>query len=433
MCFSLPILVVALLCPSTVALGYRGCATSDPNEEQQAKSKIMVDAFIAGGGINKSRRGVVEIETYWHTIHTSGGEGELSKGAINDSIQVINNAFAPYFKFVLRKSIKNTNANYWGMNDLRQNQYDMKKELRLGSCAALNIYSSYLTNDLLGWATYPGFCKNDQIYDGVVIGYGTVPGGSLAPYNEGHTLTHEVGHWLGLYHTFEGGCNDGEGDQVDDTPAVRYPNFGCPRGIDSCPFDNQGPDLVDNFMDYANDACMDSFTTGQYTRMQAEWYAYRHVEPPRTDTPTASPTADPDVCPAKNERQCLKNGCVWNKKEKECKVCASVAGDDGKRCVRRGCASSDLGDGTCRSCTDNTNSRKCSIKGCAWENGSCSSCRSRFGIKACAKANCVFRNNVCRSCTEIQAKAQCRRLNCNWRNKKGCTAPTDPVFPYYQS
>jgi len=174
------ILIVALLIRSADS-HVRTCATLDPDAEEKEQANVVMRTFIAGGR-SQVKREVVEIETYWHTIHTSGGEGELSKGAINDSIQVINNAFAPYFKFVLRKSTKSTNANYWGLDGgLSQNQYYMKKELRRGSCAALNIYSSYLTNDLLGWATYPGFCKNDQIYDGVVIGYGTVPGGSLAP------------------------------------------------------------------------------------------------------------------------------------------------------------------------------------------------------------------------------------------------------------
>jgi len=420
MCFSLPILVVALLCPSTVALGYRGCATSDPNEEQQAKSKIMVDAFIAGGGINKSRRGVVEIETYWHTIHTSGGEGELSEDAISNSIQILNDAFAAQFKFVLRNNTKSTNPEFWGLQPYLVGQSYMKKELRRGSCAALNIYSSYLANSYLGWATFPGFCQYDQINDGVVIGYGTVPGGSSAPYNKGHTLTHEVGHWLNLYHTFQGGCNSIHGDLVDDTPAVRFPSFGCPRGKDSCSFDRQGPDLVNNFMDYADDACMDSFTAGQNTRMQASWYSDRYDEPPPTDEPTAAPTDDPYLCPAKNGRQCLKNGCVWNKKEKECNVCSSIVDD--KICIHSGCVWSKYKGGLCQSCTDSTNQNKCQIKGCIWGKDRCSSCRSRFSIKACANAKCIMQENVCTSCAEIQKKKDCKKLKCNWNNKKKCNS-----------
>lgn len=79
---------------------------------------------------------------------------------------------------------------------------------------------------------------------------------------------------MGLYHTFQGGC-PGKGDYVADTPAVADPNFGCPDEIDSCPSDGMGNDMTWNFMDYTDDACMNTFTTGQYNRMQRQWDSYR--------------------------------------------------------------------------------------------------------------------------------------------------------------
>lgn len=80
----------------------------------------------------------------------------------------------------------------------------------------------------------PQWFPNDPVGDGVVVKYTTIPGGSQPYYSTGRTLTHETGHWLGLYHTFEGGC-EGNGDYVDDTPAEGEPSRGCPVGKNTCP------------------------------------------------------------------------------------------------------------------------------------------------------------------------------------------------------
>jgi hypothetical protein len=132
----------------------------------------------------------------------------------------------------------------------------------------LNIWVGDLAGGLLGYAQFPG---GDRRTDGVVIrttAFGTT-GTATAPFNGGRTTTHEVGHFLGLYHTFgvDEGCTGD--DMVPDTPTQAVPNYGCPSFPSiSC---NNGPygDMFMNFMDYSDDACMAMFTPQQVARMIA--------------------------------------------------------------------------------------------------------------------------------------------------------------------
>ena len=157
------------------------------------------------------------------------------------------------------------------MNDFAD-EIAAKQALHRGGLEALNVYTGTAAGNL-GFAYFPKTAKQFPFIDGIVIHYGSVPGGSIANFNLGHTATHETGHWLRLWHSFDFGCQ-GQGDKVTDTPQMSIPTSGCPAGKDTCVKD-PGLDPIHNFMDYSFDSCYEEFTPGQTERMKQQYVHYR--------------------------------------------------------------------------------------------------------------------------------------------------------------
>lgn len=191
------------------------------------------------------------------------------------------------------KSIRRVSNSSWNViekgSDIEQ---EMKSLLRRGSSSTLNVYITDLSDTRqLGYSTFPQDLKDKGLSnDGIVISSSTLPG-SFNPlntrYNQGRTLTHEAGHWHGLFHVFEGGCSY-PNDFVDDTPPASKSSSehssNCPTVGNLCRVDSfetldvsrfqksdLGKSVQGNIMDWMDDRCMKGFTPGQFERLKSLW------------------------------------------------------------------------------------------------------------------------------------------------------------------
>ncbi|MFW5471938.1 zinc metalloprotease [Knoellia sp. CPCC 206450] len=228
--------------------------------------------------------GSVTIPTIFHVVSketltpTAKTRMETMIGAqmkvLNDSFSgaTAEDAADTPFRFDLTDTTWTVNA-VWNTVVPGKVERDMKKALYRGDSRTLNVYVADIGAGLLGWAYFPkGYNNGRDFIDGVVMLDESMPGGTAGKYSLGDTLTHEVGHWLMLEHTFAHGCS-ASGDFVADTPREAVPQFNCPTGADTCTA--PGLDPIHNFMDYTQDSCMNMFTPGQAERMSDAWLAFR--------------------------------------------------------------------------------------------------------------------------------------------------------------
>lgn len=298
-------ITITLLCLFSAAIGYaqqRSCATmehldSQKNLDPALQQKMDAIESFTSQKILQNRQSkvvgdIITLPVVVHVLYNSNDEN-ISDAQILSQIEVLNEDFRrtnadadntwsvaadSQIEFALATIDEDGNATTgitrkfstiteWGTNDA------MKLSSQGGTDAwdtseYLNMWVCNIGSNLLGYAQFPG---GSAATDGVVMGpqfFGSSDKGNnfflSAPFDKGRTTTHEVGHFLNLRHIWgDGGC--GVDDFVTDTPSSDASNGGCATGHTSC----GSVDMVENYMDYSDDDCMNLFTEGQKDRMRA--------------------------------------------------------------------------------------------------------------------------------------------------------------------
>jgi hypothetical protein len=223
--------------------------------------------------------GTVTISVVFHVVHRSDGRGNLSDATVAAQLAELNEDFAGRespdaadtgFSFQQQAIRRWSNDQWFDQANDPEVSAAMRTATREGGAATLNIWTTNPPYN--GQSTFPWDYEQSPRTDGVILNWGVTPGGHVEGRGEGKTASHETGHWLGLFHTFENGCSE-ENDLVADTPAHVWPGYECPVGDDTCEL--PGEDPIHNYMSYADDSCYNQFTPGQAARAHENWAAYR--------------------------------------------------------------------------------------------------------------------------------------------------------------
>ncbi|KAL0953449.1 hypothetical protein HGRIS_004682 [Hohenbuehelia grisea] len=277
---------LVLSAPSNSSASIASFCGSNPTAEWRAEAEAHFIANKVQGNLTADRPAYAVIQIYYHVVSNSRGQGAIPDNVLGQQLNVLNRIYNNYGVYFQVAQTKRYTRDDWYSNInidfLTQAEVDMKSN-RIGGADALNIYFVGSIRDAngqtgtLGFATFPYQYQSAKYRDGIVYSNTAVPGGTSPNTNTGAVLAHEAGHWLGLFHTFEGGCRDGNnaGDYVADTPAEASAARDC-AVRDSCPY-SPGNDPVRNHMDYTDDFCRNQFTPGQVSRFQDQSRTYRGI------------------------------------------------------------------------------------------------------------------------------------------------------------
>ncbi|MBX2847541.1 MAG: zinc metalloprotease [Acidiferrobacterales bacterium] len=264
-----------------------------------ARSPADCDYFITKILAEYEPTVLMSIPVWFHVITTSTGEGNITDAEIDAQMEVLNEDFRALsgtlgaagngidtkLEFTLAGITRTVNNAWYTDSDTDEDAY--KAALGKDQSKYLNVY----TNDArgaLGYATFPFFSAG-TIIDGVVMNHISVGGrnnSKTSGYNYGRTLVHEVGHYLGLLHTFQTFSSEplcantfATGDLIVDTNAELSPFYGEFTGsVPNCnatSFSCSNADSVANYMNYNYDLCMNEFTSQQVNRIICSALNYR--------------------------------------------------------------------------------------------------------------------------------------------------------------